>query len=124
MAYVHHSNYALYLEQARMDLFKSYGLDISDLERRGVILPVVSMEIRYLMPLLYGDSMTVHTLLKPDQKIKLEFEYRIFNQDQKLCAKAKTALVFAEKESGKLIPEFQKYMEPINRYEISEIICS
>jgi len=114
MGYVHHSNYALYLEEARMDLFRCYGLDLVVLEREGIILPVVNMEIRYVMPLHFGDWITVETSLKKGGKFKLEFKYKIRNQDQKLVAKAKTALVFAEKETGKLIPDFQKYLEPMS----------
>ena len=72
MAYVHHANYALYLEQARMDLFQSHGLDVVALEEEGVILPVVHMEIRYVMPLRYGDEVIVHTMVKTDSKFKLE----------------------------------------------------
>ena len=113
MGYVHHSNYALFLEEARMDLFRCHGLDVVALEQEGIILPVVNMEIRYVMPLHFGDRISVETSLNPDSKFKLEFKYKIRNQDQKVVAKAKTALVFVEKESGKLIPGFQKYLDPI-----------
>ena len=114
MGYVHHSNYALFLEEARMDLFRSHGLDVVALEKEGIILPVVNMEIRYVMPLRFGDRISVETSLNQDSKFKLELKYKIRNQDQKVVAKAKTAIVFADKESGKLIPGFQKYLEPIS----------
>jgi acyl-CoA thioester hydrolase len=113
MGYVHHSNYAFFLEEARMDLFRSHGLDVLALEKEGIILPVVHMEIRYVMPLRFGDQITVKTSLNTDSKFKLEFKYKIWNQEQKLVAKAKTALVFAEHSSGKLIPGFQQYLEPL-----------
>jgi len=113
MAYVHHSNYALYLEEARMDLFSSMGLQVAALEQQGIILPVVSMEIRYVMPLYFGDRIYVETILNMDHKHKLEFKYRIMNQHQKLVARASTALVFADSESGSLIPGFHKYLEPL-----------
>jgi len=113
MGYVHHSNYALFLEEARMDLFRTHGLDISTLEEAGIILPVISMEIRYLMPLHFGDKITMETILNPGNDLKLELKYRIFNQEKRLVARASTALVFVEKNSGKLIPDFQKYLEPL-----------
>lgn len=117
MAYVHHANYAIYLEEARMDLFRCYGLDVVKLEREGVILPVVSLEVRYLAPLRFGDRITVQTTLLADTKIKLDFKYKIFNQDQKLLASAKTCLVFTEKNSGKLIRGFQKYLGPLTELQ-------
>lgn len=120
MAYVHHSNYALYLEEARMDLFSSRGLNVVALEQKGIILPIVSMEIRYLRPLYFGDQIMVETILKTDNKYKLEFKYRILNQHQKLVARASTALVVADRESGRLIQGFHKYLEPL----IFEETCS
>lgn len=120
MAYVHHSNYALYLEEARMDLFSNHGMDVASLEKEGIILPLVGMKIRYLRPLQFGDQLTVHTILKTDDKYKLEFKYRILNQHQKLVARATTALVFADRESGKLIQGFHKYLKPL----ILEVISS
>jgi len=117
MGYVHHSNYVLYLEEARFDLFTSHGLDVAALEQEGIILPVVSMEIRYVLPLHFGDQITVETRLKTDNKFKLELKYRILNQDQKLVAKANTALVFVESKSGKLIPGFHKYLDPLTLKE-------
>jgi acyl-CoA thioester hydrolase len=113
MSYVHHSNYALYLEEARMDLLSSHGLDLAALEKQGIILPVVSMEIRYLLPLRFGDRLTVETVFKTDHKFKLDFTYRIYNQHQQFLAKANTALVFADRESGKLIPGYRKFLEPL-----------
>ncbi len=118
MGYVHHSNYALYMEQARMDLFTTHGLDVAVLEEEGVILPLVSMEIRYVAPLHFRDRIIVETILKLDNQSKLELKYRIVNQDQKLVARATTALVFVEKKSGKLIHGFQKYLEPLALKEI------
>ncbi len=47
MGYVHHANYALYLEEARMDLLYVNGIDIQEMEKQGIILPVVEMKIRY-----------------------------------------------------------------------------
>ena len=100
-----------------MDLFTTHGLDLSALEEEGVILPLVSMEIRYVLPLHFGDQITVETMLKPDNRFKLELKYRIVNQNLKLVARATTALVFAEKKSGKLIPGFRKYLEPLTLHE-------
>jgi acyl-CoA thioesterase FadM len=67
----------------------------------------------------YGDTdqITVETRLTTGNKFKLELKYRILNQDQKLVAKANTALVFVERKSGKLIPGFHKYLDPLTLKE-------
>lgn len=103
MGYVHHSIYPLYLEQARMDMFSTLGMDVNALENEGVILPVVSMEIRYLLPLYFGDRLRVDVKLSDDMRTRFKFSYRLYNQNEELVAKAKTSLVLADKKSGKLL---------------------
>ena len=76
MGYVHHANYALYLEQARMELLKAMGLDIVALEEQGIILPVASMTIKYIRPIHFGDSITIETKLNIENKYKMELKYQ------------------------------------------------
>ena len=111
MGYVHHSHYALYLEEARMELLKELGIDCAQLEREGIIMPVAEMRTRYSFPLSYGDTLTVETELVPPWKTSLEFRYRMFNQEKKMVSRSSTTLVFADKESGKLLPNAHKYLE-------------
>ncbi len=113
MGYVHHSNYALYLEEARMELLKSVGIDCAQLECEGIILPVAEIRTRFSVPIRFGDTIRVETEIVPPSKPSLEFRYRIFNQDNKLVSRSRTTLVFAEKESGKLLTNTQKYLENV-----------
>jgi acyl-CoA thioester hydrolase len=116
MGYVHHSHYALYLEEARMELLLTLGIDCVRLENEGIILPVAEMKSRYSVPLRFGDTITVETEIIPPWKNSLKFRYRIYNQDHKLVSRSSTTLVFAEKESGKLVIPPQEYIERIITY--------
>jgi acyl-CoA thioester hydrolase len=115
MGYVHHSQYALYLEEARMELLKSIGFDCVAMEKSGVIMPVVEMETRFSSPLFFGDTIVVETTIHPPLDTRLEFRYRIRNQHNKLVSRAKTSLVLAEKETGKLLTDPEKYLECFTR---------
>jgi len=115
MGYVHHSQYALYLEEARMELLKSIGFDCITMEKSGVIMPVVEMETRFSFPLFFGDTIEVETTIHPPWDTRLEFRYRIRNQHNKLVSRAKTSLVLAEKETGKLLTNPEKYLDCITR---------
>jgi acyl-CoA thioester hydrolase len=118
MGYVHHSNYALYLEEARMDLLYLNGIDLKKLDQEGIILPVAEIQIRYHLPLHYGDSILIHTTLDLHHKSKLDFKYRIFNQDKKLVGKAQTTLVLADKISGKLVSDCSRIREKLLMPEV------
>lgn len=117
MGYVHHSNYALYLEEARMDLFYVNGIDIKEMEKEGIILPLVEIKIRYLSPLHFGDTIIIHTTLEPKMKNRLLFRYRIINQHKKLIARAQTSLVLADKITGKLFSDSEWF---IKKLELTE----
>jgi len=116
MGYVHHSHYALYLEEARMDLLLNLGIDCIRLEDKGIILPLAEMKTRYSIPLRFGDTITVETEIVPPWKNSLKFRYRIYNQDHKLVSRSSTTLVFAEKESGKLVIPPREYVDRISIY--------
>ena len=45
MGFVHHSNFLKYFEKARIDWLDSIGLSYSKMEKSGLILPVVKVEI-------------------------------------------------------------------------------
>lgn len=111
MGFVHHASYIYYLEEARMSLFRWVGLDVSGLEKQEIILPVVDLEIRYLSPLYYDDRIKVHVSTQAPWSPRLVFKYRIYNQDNKLVTRASNSLVFAEKDSGKLISDPREYLD-------------
>lgn len=104
MGYVHHSNYALYLEEARMDLLYLNGIDVKALDEEGIILPVAEIKIRFHQPLHFGDTIIIHTTLDPQTKTRLVFKHRITHQNKLVC-KAQTTLVLADKKTGKLISD-------------------
>jgi len=113
MAYVHHSNYALYLEEARMDLLYINGIDVIKLDEEGIILPLAEIKIRYHLPIRFGDTILIHTTLDPHKKDSLVFKYRIINQDKKLVCKAQTTLVLADKQSGRLISDISRISDKL-----------
>ena len=111
MGYVHHSNYPLYLEEARMDLLQKIGMNYKEVEDTGVILPLVSMNFRFYSPLFYDDVITIKTALTRPSGIRLIFDYAIFNQQNKLVCKAETALVFADMRTGKPLKPPNEYLK-------------
>jgi acyl-CoA thioester hydrolase len=118
MGYVHHSNYALYLEEARMDLLYINGIDVLQLDKEGIILPLAEIRIKYQLPLHFGETILIQTTLDTRIKSRLEFTYRILNQEKKLVCKAQTTVVLAEKQSGKLIKDCSRISEKLLMTEV------
>lgn len=96
MGYVYYGNYAQYLEMGRVAWLRSLGVSYKTMEEKGVILPVVSMQIDFKKPALYDDLLTVKSKLKEIPSVKIEFDYEIFNEKNELLVTANTVLAFID----------------------------
>lgn len=103
---VYYANYLKYLEEARSEYFEARGLIIQDLLKEGIGFVVARQEIDYKSPSFYGDTLEIKTRVTEASLTRVNFEYDIVNQAQKLIASAKTVLVFVDKSlKPKRIPE-------------------
>lgn len=103
MGVVHHGNYAEYLEIARIDWLEQLDISYGMMEKEGVMLPVYSMEFRFIKPALFDDLLTIKTKLKSLPSVKIAFEYEIFNQENELLTTASTILVFMDSKTKRPI---------------------
>lgn len=97
MGVVYHSNYFPYFESARAESIRELGFTYADMEKAGVIMPVVDVHCRYLRPARYDDLLTIKTMLKElPVHHKIEFHHEVFNEQKELLAVAKIILYFME----------------------------
>ncbi len=108
MGVVHHGNYAQYLEIARIDWLQQFNISYGQMEKDGIMLPVYSMEFKFLKPATFDELLTINTRLKAVPSVKIAFEYEIFNQEKELITTASTVLVFMDSKTKKPIrcPQF------------------
>jgi acyl-CoA thioester hydrolase len=93
MGIVHHGNYVIYLELARVEWLRRRGLTYADWASRGLHLPVVDLTLRYRAPARFDDELDVETTLVEVRAATVRFDYRIVRvSDQKLCTEASTRL--------------------------------
>jgi acyl-CoA thioester hydrolase len=79
MGIVWHGNYVKYLEDAREEFGKKYGLGYMDVYNNfGFMLPIVKLDIDYKNQLFYGDEaeMTISIIENPASKLIFEYELR------------------------------------------------
>jgi acyl-CoA thioester hydrolase len=97
MGVVYHGNYFAYFESARVESLRGLGYTYADMERSGVIMPVVEVQCRYLRPAKYDDLLTIHTILRElPLHHKAEFHQEVYNEKDELLANAKVILYFIE----------------------------
>lgn len=96
MGVVYHGNYAQFLEMGRVEWLRSLGVSYRDMEKNGIMLPVISLAIKFLKPALYDDLISVKTILKKRPSVRIEFEYLITNEVGEILAEANTKLAFMD----------------------------
>ena len=82
MGIVHHSRYALYIEEARTESMRAIGIPYNELEKEGIILPLMSMQNRFIAPALYDDILVVKTIIKEIPQVKFSIDYEIYKEEK------------------------------------------
>ena len=75
MGYVYHGNYAKYFHISRTELLREIGLCDKTLEGQNILLPVIEMNIRYLKPIFYDDTIRIKTTLTKYNSTRMFFEH-------------------------------------------------
>lgn len=103
MGVVYHGKYADYLEVGRVEWLRSLGISYKSLEESGIILPVVHLQMEYKKSAKYDDLLTVETYLKQRPLVKINFDYKIYNESRELLVVASTTLAFINRSTGRPI---------------------
>lgn len=101
MGVVYHGNYAQFFEMGRTEWLRYLGVTYKDMEMNGIILPVVSLNLTFIKSALYDDILTIHTYLKKEPMVKIEFNYEIKNQLDELICTGNSVLAFIDTKNMK-----------------------
>ena len=100
---VWHGHYIRYFEDGREAFGNKYGISYLDFFNRGWVIPVVSIQCDYKLPLRYGEKLIVEVHYIPSEAAKLKFNYRLYNQETgQLVATGSSVQVFLDRESSVL----------------------
>lgn len=99
MAVVYHGNYAQYFEMGRVEWLRNMGVSYKWMEDNGIMLPVVSLTMNYKKPARYDDLLTIKTIFKSQNSVKIEFDYEIYNDKRELLTTGYSMLVFVDMKS-------------------------
>ncbi|MEZ4796437.1 MAG: thioesterase family protein [Flavobacteriaceae bacterium] len=101
MGVVYHGNYAQYFEVGRLEWLRVLDISYKKMEEDGVILPVVSLSIKYKKSACYDDVINVKTQLVKMPTASIEFEYEITNEIGEILATGNTILAFIDRTTNR-----------------------
>lgn len=102
MGYVYYGNYAVYFEVGRVEALRKLGFSYKKIEEDGIMLPVISFNIKYIKPAFYDELLTLKTFIKEIPQTKIKFEYESYNEKNILINTGETELVFIDKKTNRI----------------------
>lgn len=108
MGVMHHAQYVYALEQARIEWLLNKGVSYGALEKKGILLPVVDINIQYKKSLHFEEQYFIKISLDQLGPYFVDFSYIIENEQKDCVATASTRLVFVDGQTRKAIkcPDF------------------
>ncbi|MDC9725825.1 MAG: tol-pal system-associated acyl-CoA thioesterase [Gammaproteobacteria bacterium] len=105
---VYHSNYLNFMERARTEWLRSLGFEQDELiTNYHCIFAVHSMQLNFKRPAKFNDSLIVRSHLIKAVGARMEFEQKIYRDDELLCeAAVKIACLDANRFRPKSLPSF------------------
>ena len=85
MGFVYYANYLVYFEMARSEMLREAGTPYGELEKRGVVLPVVEVHTVYRSPARFDDLLEIHTCCTEMRGVRVHIEYRVLRGEELLA---------------------------------------
>ena len=83
MGIVYYSRYFEYFEEARTELLASIGLGVTDVEKKGIMLPVISSHCDYLKGARFEQNIIIRAGISTEPRSKLQIDYSVFIEEEK-----------------------------------------
>lgn len=99
MGIVHHSNYIKFFEAARTEWLRAAGLTYAEMERRGVMMPIVDVQIKYRQPAYYDEMLSITTSVRELPMARMTFYYEVRGEDGRDVASGMTTLGFIDSKT-------------------------
>lgn len=116
MGYCYYGNYAQYFEVGRVEAMREIGMSYRELEEKGIMLPVSEFQVKYILPAMYDDLLTIETKISSLKGARITFDYIITNEAGKTISTASTTLVFVSKATMRPISAPDHFTELILPY--------
>ncbi len=115
MGYVYYGNYATYYEVARVEAMRKVGFSYRDMEKNGIMMPVLNLQCDFKSPGYYDELLNIRISVIEMPTVRMLFHYELTGEDGRLVNVGKTTLVFVSTSSGKPVripKEVQVLFEP------------
>ena len=115
MGYVYYGNYPAYFEVGRAEAMRQLGMTYRQMEEEGVMMPIASMNVKYIRPAYYDDLLTIRTIVKDFPSSRMHFFYEVYNEQGKLLNQGETILAFVSMKTFRPCPAPDWFLEALRK---------
>ncbi len=117
MGYLYYGHYAKYYEIGRVEAIRSLGTSYASMEDdMGIMLPVLSLESRYIKPAFYDEEIEIQSILNEMPDKMITFHHKLLNSNQEIINKATVKLFFVDMQSGKRVSAPNILTDQLKKY--------
>ncbi|MCP3740958.1 acyl-CoA thioesterase [Rossellomorea sp. BNER] len=117
MGVVYHANYLIWMELGRTKLIEDLGFRYADMEKQGIISPVMDLEINYKSPVRYGEKVKIKTWIENYDGLRVIYGYEIHNESNQLSVTGFSKHVCVKKENFRPISIKKRFPDWHKAYE-------
>ena len=123
MGVVYHANYLIWMEVGRTALIEDLGFKYAEMEKEGIISPVMDIQASYKRPLHYGEKAIINTWIETYDGLRVTYGYEIKNEQGELAVTGFSKHVCVKKENfrpiaiKKMFPDWHQAYEKAKKNE-------
>ena len=116
MGIMHHSNYIVLYETARTEWLRDMGLTYAEIERRGVMSPIIEVQSRYHYPAFYDEVLTVKVMMDEMPAARLNISSEVYNEAGRLINTGRVTLGFMNAQTRRPCRAPEWFVEALEEY--------
>jgi acyl-CoA thioester hydrolase len=105
MGVVYHGRYFEWFEAARTEMIRSRGLSYQEVEKSGIMMPVIEAGCRYSVPVRYDELVGIRVTIRELTRAKIRMEYEVIDEKKNIRAEGFTLHCFLKEGRPVRIPE-------------------
>lgn len=117
MGVVYHTNYIIWMEIGRTSLITELGFKYAELEKEGIISPVLDVQATYKKSVRYGETATIRTWIEEYDGLRITYGYEILTEDGDIAVTGETKHVCVKQDSFRPISIKKKLPDWHEAYE-------
>ena len=104
MGYLYYGHYPKYYEIGRVEAMRDLGVRYLDLEEEEkIMMPVMSLNMRYVRPAYYDELLTVKTIIRRLPAKTITYNHEVYKENGELANGGSVKLCFVDMKTNESI---------------------